>query len=479
MSGQWSAPSIGLGLLAIALAAQPAQAVQSKCLAKKTKCVASKLNRLLACHGEAETPGKPPDPNAKECVDKARAKFDGGAEPSEGCFEKEEGKANNDCVTFDDTAALEAIVNSCVGAFVEAVDPAPIDQSKCGAGKKKCIASKVSGLLKCHEKAQKPGAPDDPNTKGCIDKVRAKFDGGEEPAKGCFAKLESNSRSDCLPPRGNTAAVEDLVDACVTTAIAALEGTEVTTTTTSSATTTSTAPSTTTTIATTTTTTSAPPTTTTSTTTTTTSTAPPTTTTSTTTTTTSTAPPTTTTTTTLPQTTTTTTATTSTTTTTAPTAVCGNGAVEAPETCDDGNLDLNDSCPEDCQIDHCEPTGDAQSLTIVSSRPDLTSILLLLDYPEGRSEIPGLGFDVIGSISNTPGESTDALDLGVGSAEHALRLLVSASFTFDTTTIANVAFRGCTGTTLPAPSDFRCIVLEAGDGNFMPAQGVTCSVTIP
>jgi cysteine-rich repeat protein len=448
MSGQWSATSIGLGLLAIALAAQPAQAVQSKCLAKKTKCVASKLSGLLACHGRAETPGKPPDPNAKECVDKARAKFDGGAEPSKGCFEKEEGKANNDCVTFDDMAALEAIVDSCVGAFVEAVDPAPIDQSKCGAGKKKCIASKVSGLLKCHEKAQKPGKPEDPNTKGCIDKVRAKFDGGEDPAKGCFAKLENKSRNDCLPPLGNSAAIEELVDACVTTAIAALEGSEVTTTTTSST----------------------PPTTTT------TSTAPPTTT-STTTTTTSTAPPTTTTSTTLPQTTTTTT-TTSTTTTTPPTAVCGNGVLEAPETCDDGNVDPNDSCPEDCRIDQCEPTGDPLSLTIVSSRPDLTNILLLLDYPEGRMEIPGLGFEVIGSISNTPGENTDALDLGVGSAEHALRLLVSASFSFDTPNIATVAFRGCAGAPPPGPGDFNCIVLEAG-ADFMHVQGVTCSVTIP
>jgi cysteine-rich repeat protein len=160
---------------------------------------------------------------------------------------------------------------------------------------------------------------------------------------------------------------------------------------------------------------------------------------------------------------------------------CGNGITTLPETCDSGPGQncANCNCPQDCQIEQCVPTGATQSLTIVSSRPDLTSILLLLDYPEGRVEIPGLGFDVIGSISNTPGESTDALDLGIGSAEHALRLLVSASFTFDTTTIATVSFRGCAGAPPAGPSDFICTVLEAGDGNFMAAPGVTCSVTIP
>lgn len=153
--------------------------------------------------------------------------------------------------------------------------------------------------------------------------------------------------------------------------------------------------------------------------------------------------------------------------------ICGNGIISLPETCDDmNNPDLN--CPDDCRIEQCTPTGGELSLTIVASRPDLTSVQLVLDYPDGRMEIPGLGFDVIASISNTPGETTDALDF-----EHALSLLVSASFTFDTTTIANVSFRGCAGATLPSPSDFGCTVVSAGDGSFNSVEGVTCSVTIP
>ena len=102
---------------------------------------------LLKCHQTAETPGKTPDPNAKGCVDKVVTKFDGGATPEKGCFAKLEGKTGNDCLTFADTEMLQAAVQACVDQFVSALDPPPLDQSKCGAGKKKCVANQAKGLL--------------------------------------------------------------------------------------------------------------------------------------------------------------------------------------------------------------------------------------------------------------------------------------------------------------------------------------------
>ena len=72
MARRRSGVSAILGGLAIALPGHPAEAAQSKCLTKKNKCVASTLTSLLKCHQKAETPGKPADPNAKECVDKAQ-----------------------------------------------------------------------------------------------------------------------------------------------------------------------------------------------------------------------------------------------------------------------------------------------------------------------------------------------------------------------------------------------------------------------
>jgi hypothetical protein len=224
------------------IASSAGAAVQSKCLAGKNKCISKKAGALLKCHQKAETPNKPADPNFKGCVDKAMAKFDGTPNPSKGCFEKLENKSGNDCVTFDDTASAEVLVDNCIDELVQAIDPGAIDQTKCGAGKKKCVAKKLKSLLKCYQKAQTPGKPMDPNYGGCIDKAKAKYDGGSDTSKGCFVKLETKTGNDCLPPTGNQAALEDIVDdSCVAAFVALLENpTTSTTTTTTSTTTTST-----------------------------------------------------------------------------------------------------------------------------------------------------------------------------------------------------------------------------------------------
>jgi hypothetical protein len=56
-----------------------------------------------------------------------------------------------------------------------------------------CVAKKAGSLLKCHEKAETPGKPADPNADGCLDKATAKLDGGADPSQGCFAKLRPRS----------------------------------------------------------------------------------------------------------------------------------------------------------------------------------------------------------------------------------------------------------------------------------------------
>ncbi len=90
--------------------------------------------------------------------------------------------------------------------------------SKCGAGKKKCVSKKVAGLLKCHAKAEKKGLAVEST---CLQKVRDKFDGGSDPTKGCFAKLEAKDQN-CLT-FGDTAAVENQVDAFVNEIICQLD----------------------------------------------------------------------------------------------------------------------------------------------------------------------------------------------------------------------------------------------------------------
>ena len=156
--------------------------------------------------------------------------------------------------------------------------------------------------------------------------------------------------------------------------------------------------------------------------------------------------------------------------------ICGNSNVTAPETCDDGNNLLDDNCPEDCQIGACAPTANTvQTITITASRPDLTSIRFLLDYPDGQVALPGgPGPDLPpGTLTDTPGDPTP-FDL-----EHAVRIVVAAGFTFDTTTIGKLNFLGCTGQPVPSAADYHCIVIDASDGSFNNVTGVTCTVSTP
>ena len=65
-------------LATVCLLSGGALATQGTCIAGKNKCMSEKAGPLLKCHEEAETAGKPTDPNAGGCLDKAEAKFDGG-----------------------------------------------------------------------------------------------------------------------------------------------------------------------------------------------------------------------------------------------------------------------------------------------------------------------------------------------------------------------------------------------------------------
>jgi hypothetical protein len=80
-----------------------------------------------------------------------------------------------------------------------ATEPSHATLNACAAGKKKCVNKKAAAILKCHTKAETP-----PNGLSagdlatCIQKAKAKFDGGGNPSKGCFAKLEAKFPGGCL-----------------------------------------------------------------------------------------------------------------------------------------------------------------------------------------------------------------------------------------------------------------------------------------
>src|SRR5262249_10125946 len=216
----------------------PASAQQAKCLAGKVKCMATKAAGLLKCDEIAETPGKAADPN---CVPKVEGKFQGIPDPTKGCFGKLENKTNNDCNPGDDTDPAETAVDDCVTSLLGAIDPAPTMQTKCGVGKKKCVAKYLVSVLKCHSTALTPGKDPSPNAGGCVDKATAKYTGGTDMTKGCFAKLEAKQPNDCRFP-GDSDTVRGLADTCVTDLVAVVTNTTSTTTTTTTSTTTTSCP---------------------------------------------------------------------------------------------------------------------------------------------------------------------------------------------------------------------------------------------
>jgi hypothetical protein len=158
-----------------------------KCAAKKEQCVVAMLGHLLWCHMIAEKAAL--GPANPVCLQMFKDRFDGGALPEKGCFEKLEFAAAGQCFSNDDTAAMETKVDAFVSAVVGLVDPvypAPIID-KCSAGKKNCVSKLASALLKCRSHSEARNAPVDPF---CLQKALIKFNGGAFPVKGCFAKLE-------------------------------------------------------------------------------------------------------------------------------------------------------------------------------------------------------------------------------------------------------------------------------------------------
>jgi len=98
--------------------------------------------------------------------------------------------------------------------------PTHAQLSPCTAGKDKCVSKKAAAILKCYAKDDKAGlAPAD--VASCIQKAKDKFDGGTNPAKGCFAKLEAKYPGDCLTT-SDTPTLGAAVEAFTTVAYCAL-----------------------------------------------------------------------------------------------------------------------------------------------------------------------------------------------------------------------------------------------------------------
>ena len=163
------------------------------------------------------------------------------------------------------------------------------------------------------------------------------------------------------------------------------------------------------------------------------------------------------------------------------TALCGNGQIDAGETCDDGNtvqdtgVGGDDVCPSDCNAS-CAVTG-SQGVTVGVVTPEpLLNAVVLVSYNDTDVNIGGIGNDapVIAAVSSgvfatSPRDTDSALRIG----------LEDPSFTgVSSGAAATVTFNVCSGAAVTA-ADFGCMVVDAGNTSFESISGVTCSVSVP
>ena len=173
-------PAIVVGLI-VTLVPGVVLAADEKCDSGKVKCVGALGAGLLGCHSAAETNGTT---LATACTNKAYGKF---TQPGKGCVDKLD--ATLSCSTSG-ASGFQSLTDAFVVDVVTAVDPVyPTPTTDpCAAGKKKCLAKLVRGLLGCEANYIKK--PDFTKVTACRTSNAAKF---TTPEKGCFEKVEAKN----------------------------------------------------------------------------------------------------------------------------------------------------------------------------------------------------------------------------------------------------------------------------------------------
>lgn len=150
--------------------------------------------------------------------------------------------------------------------------------------------------------------------------------------------------------------------------------------------------------------------------------------------------------------------------TTSPTprqGTCGNGRIEADETCDDGNTSDNDECPSDCRVRSCTLSGTrlraAVTFAVSGSNGLPRSATVLVSYPDGVVGLPD-GDERGRLVRNN--QYTLAFEADF---DHALRARVGRNQGIPSADIFLIDFDRCSGADLPSPDELSCQVLACDD----------------
>jgi len=151
-------------------------------------------------------------------------------------------------------------------------------------------------------------------------------------------------------------------------------------------------------------------------------------------------------------------------------AVCGNGILEAGETCT--------SCAADCTILTCNSPGvPLQTFRINFTAPSgslPTVVSSLVGYRSNRVSLPGSGSAPNARVKNRP-PSTSQL---TNDLNYAVRVLIQATAgaSIPTGRLYTVDFDTCSGANPVTPADFGCQIESCGSTGG-PIDGCSCVVT--
>src|SRR4030095_16015648 len=151
------------------------------------------------------------------------------------------------------------------------------------------------------------------------------------------------------------------------------------------------------------------------------------------------------------------------------TALCGNGFLEAGETCE--------SCAPDCAVLSCTATPPIQTVRGNFDAPIGTApsvISALVGYRSNHVSLPNSGTGT--RVKMRPAGSSQL----VSDLNYAVRVVLNAGVgsSIPSGKLFTIDFDSCQGQSPVTPADFGCQIESCGSSTG-PIEGCTCSVAAP
>jgi len=150
--------------------------------------------------------------------------------------------------------------------------------------------------------------------------------------------------------------------------------------------------------------------------------------------------------------------------------VCGNGLLEAGETCA--------TCAGDCNVSACTAVATPpRTFRVDWSAPTgqpVSALKVRLSYRSNLMSLPGTGSAPLARIKNRPSNTTTIMN----DLNYAAEVTMTRNGTLPVGRLFTIDFDGCQGAAVPALTDLFCTVLDCGSA-FGSVDGCSCTVVTP